>query len=361
MFENFDPREGKRLQILDEDGNLNSEQHGLPMLTDRQALNAYKTMIIAREADDWAVSLNRQGRMPTYPPGKGQEANSIVSLMAVKNDDWFVQAFRELGGLLIRGVPLTNHYLYFLGNEMGSHYEPGKYHVLPISVPIASQLPHAVGLAYAEQYKGSDRLTLVFNGDGGTSVGDFHESLNFAGVWNAPVIFFVQNNQYAISVPRHHQTASTTIAEKAFGSGFEGVQVDGNDVFAVYAATKLAADHARKGGGPTLIEGFTYRLGAHTTADDPTRYREDDEVVEWKQKDPVIRLEKYVKNKKLITEKQIEKLKKDARKQAHSAFEEADNFQKEWLAKTFRYTFKTMPPILEAQLQQRRELEKGMN
>ncbi len=361
MFENFDPRDGKRLQLLDENGNLNSEVKDLPLLTDIQVLQAYKTMIITREADEWAVSLNRQGRMPTYPPVKGQEANSIGSLMAVNNDDWFVQAFRELGGLLVRGVPLSMHYLYFLGNEMGSHYEPKKYHVLPISVPISSQLPHAVGLAYAELYKKTNKITLVFNGDGGTSVGDFHESLNFAGVWKAPVIFYVQNNQYAISVPRHHQTASTTIAEKAFGYGFTGVQVDGNDIFAVHAASRIAADHARKGGGPTLIEGFTYRLGAHTTADDPTRYREDEEVKEWKKKDPIIRLEKYVLNKKLITEKQIEKLKKEAKKQAHAAFEEADSFQKESLENTFRYTFKNMPPILEEQLRQRRELERGVN
>lgn len=360
MFENFDPREGKRLQILNEDGQINSDLPKLPMLTNKQALHAFKIMVITREADDWAVSLNRQGRMPTYPPVKGQEANSIGSLMAVKNEDWFVQAFRELGGLLIRGVPLTQHYLYFLGNEMGSFYEPEKYHVLPISVPISSQLPHAVGLAYAEQYKGTDNITIVFNGDGGTSVGDFHESLNFAGVWNAPVIFYVQNNQYAISVPRHHQTASTTIAEKAFGYGFEGVQVDGNDVFAVYAATKLAANHARKGNGPTLIEGFTYRLGAHTTADDPTRYREDQEVADWIKKDPLIRLEKYVLNNKLITEQQIVTLKKEAKKQAHAAFEEADNFQKESLDNTFRYTFKNIPPILEEQLEQRRELEGGL-
>ena len=357
MFEKFDPRLGKRLQILNEEGQLNTEIKDMPLMTNKQALEAYKIMVLTREADEWAVSLNRQGRMPTYPPVKGQEANSIGSIMAVKSDDWFVQAFRELGGLLIRGVSLSQHYLYYLGNEMGSYYEREKYHVLPISVPISSQLPHAVGLAYAEKYRDTDRLAIVFNGDGGTSVGDFHESLNFAGVWKAPVIFYVQNNQYAISVPRHHQTASTTIAEKAFGYGFEGVQVDGNDVFAVYAATKLAAEHARKGKGPTLIEGFTYPLGAHTTADDPTRYREDEEVADWHKRDPLIRLEKFVLQKKLISEKQIEKLKQDAKKQAHAAFEEADNFQKESLDNTFRYTFKTLPPILEEQLERRRQLE----
>jgi pyruvate dehydrogenase E1 component alpha subunit len=174
------------------------------------------------------------------------------------------------------------------------------------------------------------------------------------------VIFYVQNNQFAISVARKKQTASATIAEKAFGYGFEGIQVDGNDLFAVYAATKFAVDRARKGGGPVLIEGYTYRLGAHTTADDPTKYREDKEVEEWIPKDPLIRLEKYVLAKKLITKKEITALKKDSKKQAQQAFEEAEGYQKETLDNTFRYTYKTIPPILEEQLENRRELEGGL-
>ncbi len=360
MLNKFDPRKGNRFQLLDENGKLSADAKNYPIPTDDQILHAFKIMVLTREADDWAVSLNRQGRMPTYPPVRGQEANTIGSIMAMNNDDWFVQAFREMGGLLLRDVPLSMQYLYYLGNETGSHYDIEKYHVLPVSVPIASQLPHAVGLAYAERYKGNDRAAIAFIGDGGTSEGDFHEALNFAGAWKVPVIFFVQNNQYAISVARKKQTASATIAEKAFGYGFEGIQVDGNDLFAVYAATKFAVDRARKGEGPALIEGYTYRLGAHTTADDPTKYRENKEVEEWIPKDPIIRLEKYLLAKKLITKQEISALKKDSKKQAQKAFEEAESFQKETLDNTFRYTYKTTPPILEEQLENRRELEGGL-
>ncbi len=357
MFEKFDPRKGKRFQLLNEDGILSAEARKYPMMTDDELLHAFKTMILAREADDWAVSLNRQGRMPTYPPVKGQEANSIGSIMALRQDDWFVQAFRELGGLLIRGVPLSQHYLYFLGNEWGSHYDIDRFHITPISVPIGSQMPHAVGLAYAERYKGNDRVTIAFIGDGGTSTGDFHEAMNFAGVWNSSLIFYVQNNQYAISVQRKKQTASPTIAEKAFAYGFEGVQIDGNDLFAVYAATKLAAEKARKNKGPTLIEGFTYRMGAHTTADDPSRYRDEEEVQQWAQKDPLLRIQKYLIKNKLIQSGEIETLRKEARKTARDAFEEAENYSDESLDNIYRYTFKDMPPILEEQLEKRRILE----
>ena len=359
MFKKFDPRNGKRFQLLDEQGKLNPDANNFPMLSDAQLMHAYETMVLTREADDWAVSLNRQGRMPTYPPVKGQEANSVGSILAMNKDDWFVQAFREMGGLLLRDVPLSQQYLYFLGNEMGNHYEPEKYRILPVSVPIASQLPHAVGLAYAEQYKGTDRAVITYIGDGGTSQGDFHEALNFAGVWNAPVIFYVQNNQYAISVSRKRQTASATIAVKAYAYGFEGIQVDGNDLLAVYAATKFAVDRARKGGGPALIEGYTYRLGAHTTADDPTKYREDKEVEEWLKKDPLLRLEKYLLANKKITQAKIDKLKTTSKKQAQEAFEEAEKYPKESLDNTFRYTYKVTPSILEEQLERRRDLEGG--
>jgi pyruvate dehydrogenase E1 component alpha subunit len=358
MFEKIDPRKGKRLQLLKEDGTLTEVAENYPLMEDEQILEAYKTMILTREADEWAVSLNRQGRMPTYPPVRGQEANAIGSLMALRNDDWFVQAFREMGGLLVRGIPLNQQYLYFLGNEIGSKYKSGTY-TLPISVPIASQTLHAVGLAYAEKYKKTDRIAITFVGDGGTSEGDFHEALNFAGVWHAPVIFYIQNNQWAISVPRAKQSASKTLAEKAFAYGFEGIQVDGNDILAVYAATTIAAEKARNGDGPTLIEGFTYRLGAHTTADDPKRYRADEEVESWEKKDPIIRIEKYLISKDLLKEDEIESMKKDAKKEAQKAFEDAEKYEKPSLDDTFRYTFKEMPRVLEVQLEKRRELEGG--
>ncbi len=356
MFEKYDPRQGKMLTLLNEKGLLEKNTGHLPLMDDQTALQAYDAMVQTREADLWAVSLNRQGRMPTYPPVLGQEANSIGTALAVHDDDWYVQAFREMGGLIIRKVPLARQYLFWLGNEKASSLKIDDYHILPVSVPIASQYPHAVGLAFAEKVKKTGRIAIAFVGDGGTSEGDFHEALNFAAVWKAPVIFYIQNNQWAISVPRSKQTASLTLAEKAFGYGFEGVQVDGNDVFAVYAATKMAAEKARKGDGPTLIEGYTYRMGAHTTADDPSRYREETEVKEWEAKDPLARLEKYLLDKSLIKKDEIEKLKKSAKKQAQEAFREAEAFKEPEMEDVFKYTFAEMPAILKDQMERRRIL-----
>ena len=352
MFEKFDPRDGKMLQILDEFGILNDSIDELPIMNDQDALTSYKYMLKTRIADEWAVSLNRQGRLPTIAPNKGQEANSVGALMALNKDDWFVQAFRELGGVLVRNIPLRNWYLTWLGNEIGNHYNIEEFHTLPVSVPIASQCLHSVGLAYAEKYKKSKKVSISFVGDGGTSEGDFYEAMNFAGIWKAPTIFYIQNNQWAISVPRSSQSATHTLAEKAFSNGFEGVQVDGNDVLAVWTATKMAAEKARNGGGPTLIEGYTYRLGAHTTADDPTRYRNDEEVKKWELKDPLIRIEKYLKNKNIIDDDQINQLKDEYKKYAMAEFEMAENFEHPTFEDTFKYTYKDMPPILEDQLKE---------
>jgi len=352
MFEKYDPQEGKILRIMKEDGTLEKGIEDLPQMNNEELLGAYKLMILARETDEWAVSLNRQGRLPTYAPNKGQEANTIGALMALRNDDWFVQAFRELGGLLVRGVPLHQYFLTWHGNEWGNHYPTEKYHILPVAVPIGSQFLHAVGLAYAETYKGTDKVVISYIGDGGTSEGDFYEALNFAGAWNTPNIFYIQNNQWAISVPRLVQTASKTLAEKALSAGFEGVQIDGNDVMAVYAATKMAAEKARKGGGPTLIEGVTYRLGAHTTADDPTRYRDEAEVLKTHvPKEPLVRLEKYLRHQKLLNDELVEQLKKEAKAEAIAAFEKAEKSPDPTLEDTFKYMFKEMPPLLKEQLE----------
>ena len=350
MFESHDPRKGKKLQILDENGKLTKSAEKFPMMSDEELLKAFDLILKAREADEWSVSLQRQGRMPTYPPNKGQEANSIGSILALNQDDWFAPAFRELGGVLTKGIPLRMWYSYYYGNEEGSRLNIEKYHTLPQSVPIASQLAHATGLAYAEKYKKSGKIAIGFVGDGGTSHGDFHESLNFAGVWKAGVIFYVQNNQFAISLRREMQTASKTLAEKAFAYGVEGIQVDGNDMFAVYAATKMAAEKARKGEGPTLIEGETYRLGAHTTADDPKRYREDEEVEKMIKYDPMIRLEKYILSKKLLTEDDIAAKRKDAKKYAMDEFSAVENSKDHTLEDTYKYMFKEMPDILKEQM-----------
>lgn len=351
MFKEYDPRKGSRIQMLRVDGTLTDEAKKLPMMSNEQILECFKYMTKARLADEWAVSLNRQGRMPTYAPNKGQEANSMGVLMALRPDDWIVPAFREMTGMLYRGLPLSQLYLYWLGNEMGSSYDIEKYHMLPISVPLSSQTLHAVGLSYADKYRGRDRVAATFIGDGATSEGDFYEAINYAGAWNTSTIFYIQNNQWAISTPRRLQTAVKVLAEKAAAAGIEGVQIDGNDVFAVYAATKMAADKARQGGGPTLIEGYTYRLGAHTTADDPTRYRDENEVCEWLERDPLLRLERYILANKLMNESQILEMKASLDKEVKEAFEEAEKYPAPTLEDTFRYTYKEMPELLHEQME----------
>ncbi len=354
MFEKFDPREGKRISLLDPSGVLLADTQGLPLLSDEQALAAYRSMVLAREADQWAVSLNRQGRMPTYVVNKGQEASSAGALMAISGDDWFVPAYRELAGMIVRGVPLRQIFLYWYGNEEGSRLPRDELHMLPLAVPVGSQIVHAVGIAYAERFLGSGRIVLTFMGEGATSEGDFHEACNLAGVWKSGVIFFAQNNQWAISLPREKQTASRTLAEKAFAYGFEGVVVDGNDIFAVYAAVSLAAAKAREGGGPTLIEGFTYRLGAHTTADDPSRYRRDEEVSRWIPLDPIPRLERYLLSKGHLSESQIDSIREESLASARREFEEAEKTADPALEEVFRYLYERMPESLSAQMERRR-------
>src|SRR5690554_539519 len=265
LTERFNPLKGEMLRIMDEEGKI-IEPGLMPELDNERVLELYKVMLLTRAADDKALQLQRQGRMLTYAPNTGQEAAQVASVAPLRKTDWLAPAFRELGAWLLKGVSLENIYLYWYGNEWGSHF-PEDVRMLPISVPIGSQLNHAVGIAMASKYKGEDDVTVGYIGDGGTSIGDFSEALNFAGVFDAPVIFFVQNNQYAISVKRQIQTKAATLAQKAIAAGIPGIQVDGNDLFAVYAAVDEAAKRARAGQGPTLIEAYTYRLGAHTTSD----------------------------------------------------------------------------------------------
>lgn len=354
MIEQYDPREGRLLSLLDQEGKLGPVPAGMPRMSDEQALAAYKTMVLARQVDEWAVSLNRQGRMPTYPPNKGQEANSIGALLALKPDDWLVPAFRELGGMLIRGISPAQWYLYWYGNEQANHMPKDTLHTMPMSVPVGSHMIHAVGLAWAERYQGSDRIAITFTGEGGTSEGEFHEACNLAGVWKAGMILYVQNNYWSISLPWPKQSASATAAEKAFAYGFPGIRVDGNDVFAVYAAVKLAADRARSGKGPTLIEGLTYRLGAHTTSDDPTKYRTEQEVKEWEPRDPLIRLERYLVRGKKISAEEIVKLREQSLVCAQAAFEETEQVPDPDLDDMFRWHFVQMPDMLAQQMQRRK-------
>jgi len=287
------------LSILDSDGNLDTALE--PKLADTDLRSLYRSMLLGRRLDERMVRLQRQGRIGTFAPTKGQEAAQVGSIYTLRPTDWMVPSFRETAAMIWRGWPIEKLLLFFSGHLEGGQPAP-EQHDLPITIPVATQLPHAVGLAYAAQYRGDDVVVMAYFGDGATSEGDFHEAMNFAGVWHVPVVFVCQNNQWAISVPLKKQTHSRTIAQKALAYGLPGIQVDGNDVLAVYAATREAVERARAGDGPTLIECVTYRLGVHTTADDPTKYRSDLEVAMWEQKDPLTRFRAYLEKRNLLEE-----------------------------------------------------------
>jgi len=287
----------EHLSILDSDANLDAALE--PEIAPDVLKQMYRAMLLGRRLDERMVRLQRQGRVGTFAPIKGQEASQIGSVFTLRRTDWMVPSFREAAAMIWRGWPIEKLLAFFAGRLEGGQPAPDQ-HDLPITIPVASQLPHAVGLAYAVQYRGDDAVVMTYFGDGATSEGDFHEAMNFAGVWHVPVIFVCQNNQWAISVPLKKQTHSRTLAQKALAYGFPGVQVDGNDVLAVYAASREAIARARAGDGPTLIECVTYRLGVHTTADDPTRYRSEEEVREWERKDPLTRFSAYLEKKNLL-------------------------------------------------------------
>ena len=259
------------LQVLDEKGKVDAKLE--PDLGEERAVEMYRWMRLARELDERMLKLQRQGRLGTFPPNTGHEAVSIPMAMAMRDGDWFVGAFRELGGRLVRGEPLTSTLHYYNGWEEGNILPDKDLRILPTSVVIGCQIEHAAGLAYASRYKGTDEVTVAFIGDGGTSEGGFHEGLNFAAVWNAPMVAVVQNNQWAISIPRATQTASETLAQKGIAYGMPVTQIDVNDPLAAWVAINEAIDRARKGGGPTMIEAVTNRLMMHTTADYPKKNR----------------------------------------------------------------------------------------
>src|SRR5512132_1404535 len=287
----------ERLSILDSEGNLDTALE--PKLAADDLKRLFRAMVLGRRLDERMLKLQRQGRIGTFAPIKGQEASQLGSVFTLKPTDWMVPSFRETASMVWRGWPIEKILALFAGQLEGGQPGP-EQHDLPIIIPVSPQLPHAVGIAYGIQYRGENAVVMAYFGDGATSEGDFHEAANFAGVWHVPVIFVCQNNQWAISVPLKKQTNSRTIAQKASAYGFPGIQVDGNDVLAVYAASREAVERARAGQGPTLIECVTYRLGVHTTADDPTKYRTAEEVAEWERKDPLTRFSAYLQKRNLL-------------------------------------------------------------
>ncbi len=263
------------LSILNEKGQLDKKLE--PDIGEDILLKLHRFMLLGRKFDERLLNLQRQGRIGTFPPIKGQEAAQLGTIAHLRANDWMVPAFRETAAELWRGRSLESIIIYNNGFAEGVDISADR-NDLPISVPVGSQIIHAVGLGWAAKYRQKDDVIMTFFGDGATSEGDFHEGLNFAAVFQVPVVFVCQNNHWAISIPLSKQTRSKTLAQKALAYGMPGIQVDGNDILAVYVAAKEAVERARTGGGPTLIECVTYRLMMHTTADDPKRYRSDEEV-----------------------------------------------------------------------------------
>lgn len=297
-----------QIQILAEDGTMlpedrrgSSPGHQYPVPTDRELLEAYRRLVIGRRVNDQNSALVRQGRLAVYPSSHGQEACQVAAALALRDGDWMFPTYRDSVAVMTRGVDPVEAMTLFRGDWHGG-YDPHAHHVGIQSTPLTTQLLHGVGVAHAAKLRGEDTVVLAMCGDGATSEGDFHEALNFAAVFNLPVVFFVQNNQYAISVPLAHQTVAPSLAHKAVGYGMAGERVDGNDIVALLAVLDRAVTLARAGSGPLLVEANTYRMQAHTNADDATRYRNDAEVQAWAAKDPLNRMRHYLRSTGVLTD-----------------------------------------------------------
>jgi pyruvate dehydrogenase E1 component alpha subunit len=350
----------EHLSILNQDGELDSELE--PDIPDDLLVKMHRMMLLTRRFDERMLNLQRQGKMGTFAPIKGQEASQIGAVAAMEENDWLVPSFREMAAEVWRGKRMEDMLLVYAGFNEGG-FIPEKSHSLPVCIPVATQLLHAAGLAYAVKYKKENNIVMVFFGDGATSEGDFHESLNFAGVFQTPTLFICQNNHWAISIRRSKQTRSKTIAQKALAYGMPGIQVDGNDILAVYSATKDAADRARSGKGPTLIECVTYRMSVHTTADDPSKYRDEKEVKEWEARDPIIRFQKYLKNKNLLSDNDIEKLEEEVKSEIKNVIKTWENKMKEMgdPADMFTFQYAEMPPYLVSQKEEMEKMKSEAN
>ncbi|GGI76881.1 pyruvate dehydrogenase (acetyl-transferring) E1 component subunit alpha [Legionella impletisoli] len=334
-------------RILGRNGECSGE---LPSFAKNQdiLLNLYRTMVKARVFDKKAIALQRTGKMGTYAPINGQEAISTAIGSAMDKDDVFIPYYRDYAAQFQRGVKMSEILSYWGGDERGSQFENCPQD-LPICVPIASQCLHAAGVAFAFKYRKQERVAVVCIGEGGTSEGDFYEAMNVAGAWNLPVVFVVNNNRWAISVPITKQTGCQTIAQKAIAAGFEGKQVDGNDILAMRQAIEQAIAKARNGEGPTLIEAITYRLCDHTTADDATRYQPKDEVEAAELNEPILRFRKFLEQRDFWNDEQEQALLDECATEVQHAVDEYLNRPTQSISSLFDYHYDTLPDYLVEQ------------
>ena len=322
-------------------------------IDEKQAVALYRDMIRTRRFDERAISLQRRGWMSGYPPFAGQEASQVGAAHALSERDWLVPTYRQNAAQIARGVPMSD----ILGFRRGfpEYASAHELPILPQTVPIASQIPHAAGLGMAISYRNEEAAVLCCFGDGATSEGDFHEGLNFAGVFGTPTVFFCENNGWAISVPQEKQTASESIAIKAEAYGFTGTQVDGNDPLAVFAVVTEALSQAREG-EPILIESLTYRRGAHTTSDDPSRYRDEEELPDWRTADPVERYECYLREEDVLDDEMVEWVETETESELQEAVTRAESVES-CLEDVFDPVHASIPPRVR---RQREELSRSI-
>ncbi|MDQ0340414.1 pyruvate dehydrogenase E1 component alpha subunit [Caldalkalibacillus uzonensis] len=343
------------IKVLDADGKVVSSDLE-PKMSDDELRELMKRMVFTRVLDQRAISLNRQGRLGFYAPVAGQEATMIGSQFALNKEDFILPSYRDIPQIVWHGLPLYQAFLYSRGHQHGGQI-PEDVNVLMPQIIIGAQIIQTAGVALGFKKKGEKRVAVTYIGDGGTSQGDFYEGINFAGAYQVPAVFVIQNNQYAISVPVELQTNAETLAQKAVAAGIPGYQVDGMDVLAVYTVMKEVVDKARNGEGPALIESLTYRYGPHTMAgDDPTRYRTNEELDEWEKNDPLIRFRKYLESKGLWSEEDENKVIEEAKEEINKAIKQADETEKMTIPQLIDSMFETLPAHLE---EQKAEYEKA--
>ena len=348
-------------QILRPDGTVDEALD--PHLSSETLLDMHRHMLRARVLEDRVTSLQRQGRIGFHIGPPGEEACIVGAVMALQPTDWILPSYREFPALFIRGVTLRSYLNNLYGNaddpvkgrQMPDHWTARQHRIGSVSSPVGTQIPQAVGLSWAAKMQGKKEVAVVYFGEGTTSEGDFHVGANFAGVFKTPTILLCRNNQWAISTPMRKQMASTTVAQKATAYGMPGVRVDGNDVLAMYVATKEAAEHARNGHGPTLLEALTYRLGAHSTSDDPNAYRDEAEVAPWRQRDPIDRFRKYLANKGLLDLEEDAELEARIDRDLKALIREVEQVPPPPIESMFEDVYKEMPWHLREQLAELKE------
>ncbi|MCR8613288.1 MAG: pyruvate dehydrogenase (acetyl-transferring) E1 component subunit alpha [Mycoplasma sp.] len=337
----------KMYRTLDADGNLILDTYKQE-ISNEKLKEGYKYMVLSRQQDTYMSQLQRQGRMLTFAPNFGEEALQVATSLNMEKEDWFVPAFRSNATMLHLGVPIVNQFLYWNGNERGSKMPEG-VNVLPINIPIATQYSHAAGIAYGMKLAKKKNVAITFIGNGGTAEGEFYEALNIASIHKWPVVFCVNNNRWAISTPEHLENGAPTIAMKSTAVGIPGVRVDGNDLLASYDVMKEAVEYAKNGNGPILVEFVTWRQGPHTTSDNPRVYRTEEDEKEAEKLEPFHRIEKYLKDKKIMTQEEIEKLWEDQMVVVKDAYQESLKVLDVDIDEVFDHTFEEMPKQLAEQ------------